>query len=708
MKDQPNPAASEPWSIPTGWAWSTMGEAATVVSGGTPSTREPDNFGGDIPWITPNDLSGYAAKTIAAGERFITQKGLDESSAVLVPPRTVLFSSRAPIGYVVIAERQLATNQGFKNFILKPGLEPDYVYYYLQRAKPLAIAMASGTTFLEISAKACARLPIPIPPISEQRRIVAKIEELFSDLDAGVTALQRVRANLKRYRAAVLKAAVEGRLTEEWRSLHRTAIAPTSGPGSPDPSRPGKKRAGRLWGAGFVPELTTEERSRVPATWTWMKVRDLGPNPEEVVQVGPMSMKSSEFSESGVPVLNVGCVQWDWIEESKLDFLPEAIASRFDRYRVRRGDVLFTRSGTVGRCAVASSEQDGWLMTFHLLRARPDPSMCQPRFLRMVFEGAPHIRRQREKGSVGSTRAGFNTNLLASLDVSVPPFAEQTEIVAEVDRRLSAADAAETQVEHTLQRATRFRQAILKRAFEGKLVAQDACDDVDTGFLSATTLSPEPARAALHIAGRRVGGVNFRRGAIAAYAVQALHASPHFGRTQLEKVLHIVQAHLDVDLSLQFKRHAAGPFDKAIFPLESLAQKKGWFTAIKRPKYGVRYEPGPNIRDRLGAAHRILGGKRDALDMLLRYVRRMDTEQAELFATVYAAWNDLLIDQRPTEEEAIIAEVHGWHPSKLRFTPARISECIRWLRRKGIVPRGTGGRTQISIPGRPLVRRTLS
>lgn len=316
---------------------------------------------------------------------------------------------------------------------------------------------------------------VMLPPEREQLRIVAKIEELFSDLDAGVAALERVRANLKRYRAAVLKAAVEGRLTEEWRKQHPSAQP--NAPRSVPPKSAGKKRAGRLWGAGFVPELTLEERDRVPSTWTWMKVKDLGPDPEDVVQVGPMSMKSSDFADSGVPVLNVGCVKWDWIDESKLDFMPETIASGFDRYRVRRGDVLFTRSGTVGRCAVASNEQDGWLMTFHLLRARPDPSVCQPRFLRMVFEGASHIRRQREKGSVGSTRAGFNTNLLASLDVPLPPLAEQAEIVAEVDRRLSVADAAEQQVEHALQRAARLRQAILKRAFDGKLVPQDPTDE---------------------------------------------------------------------------------------------------------------------------------------------------------------------------------------------------------------------------------------
>src|SRR5437867_4392786 len=93
-----------PFDIPNKWAWTTMGEIADVIGGGTPRTNDPENWdGGTIPWITPADLSGYTAKHIAHGERYISEKGLDESSARMMPPGTVLFTSRAPVGYVAIA-----------------------------------------------------------------------------------------------------------------------------------------------------------------------------------------------------------------------------------------------------------------------------------------------------------------------------------------------------------------------------------------------------------------------------------------------------------------------------------------------------------------------------------------------------------------------------------------------------------------------------
>jgi type I restriction enzyme S subunit len=230
-----------------------------------------------------------------------------------------------------------------------------------------------------------------------------------------------------------------------------------------------KKRAGRLWGSGSVPKISDEERANIPNSWVWAKVKDLGFDPDETVQVGPMSMQSKDFEDDGLPVLNVGCVQWGYFVESKLNYLPSHKAAEFGRYKIQSGDVLFTRSGTVGRCAVARERQNGWLMTFHLLRVRPNPEKCIPDYLQIVFEGANHIRKQTRDASIGTTRAGFNTNLLAMLDIPLAPLDEQQRIVAEVERRLSVVRQVESVVEAGLVRAGRLRRAVLRSAFEGRL-----------------------------------------------------------------------------------------------------------------------------------------------------------------------------------------------------------------------------------------------
>ena len=204
-------------ALPDSWRWVTIGEISEVIGGGTPSTIELDNFGGDIPWITPADMSAHIGKAIAHGARSISAKGLEGSGARWLPKGAVLFSSRAPIGYVAIASQPVTTNQGFKSFMPARGIDSDYLYYWLTSAKPLAEKLASGTTFLEISGAKAALIPFPIAPAAEQIRIVAKLEELLSDLDAGVAELKAAQKKLAQYRQSLLKSAVEGALTAEWR-----------------------------------------------------------------------------------------------------------------------------------------------------------------------------------------------------------------------------------------------------------------------------------------------------------------------------------------------------------------------------------------------------------------------------------------------------------------------------------------------------------
>ena len=147
----------------------------------------------------------------------ISRIGLANSSAKVMPAGSVHFSSRAPIGYVVISAESLATNQGFKSLVPAPGIFNEYVYYYLLASREYARKRASGTTFLELSGKAFGRLLIPLAPQNEQNRIIAKIQELFSELDKGVESLKTARGQLNVYRQAVLKHAFEGKLTAQWR-----------------------------------------------------------------------------------------------------------------------------------------------------------------------------------------------------------------------------------------------------------------------------------------------------------------------------------------------------------------------------------------------------------------------------------------------------------------------------------------------------------
>lgn len=171
-----------------------ISEIAQVVGGGTPSTKEEDNYANSgVAWITPKDLSGYTQKYIANGSRDISEKGLNSSSAKLMPKGTVLVSSRAPIGYVAIADGPLATNQGFKSLVPnKDVVTSEYLYYVMKQSKSALEQVATGTTFKEVSGSVMKNFEIDIPNLDEQERVVS----ILAPIDQKIELLQTINDNL--------------------------------------------------------------------------------------------------------------------------------------------------------------------------------------------------------------------------------------------------------------------------------------------------------------------------------------------------------------------------------------------------------------------------------------------------------------------------------------------------------------------------------
>ena len=201
--------------LPKDWKCVKLSEIGKIISGGTPSTSISEYWDGSINWIAPSDLTGYKNIRIKSGKKSITELGLKKSSARLMPKGSILFSCRAPIGYTVIADDELCTNQGFKSIIPFDFVDSLYIYYFLKASKQEAEKVASGTTFKEISLKSFSELSFPLPPLETQQTIVSKIEELFIKLDKGIEDLKTAHQQLKTYRQSVLKWAFEGKLTNE-------------------------------------------------------------------------------------------------------------------------------------------------------------------------------------------------------------------------------------------------------------------------------------------------------------------------------------------------------------------------------------------------------------------------------------------------------------------------------------------------------------
>ena len=183
----------DPITNSKGWKVDRLGNQAKIVGGGTPKTSEPSFWNGDVPWITPKDLSVSNSLTIRNGERFITAEGLKNSSAEMLPAETVLFTSRAPIGYLAIAQNPLCTNQGFKCFICGSNLVPLYLLFYLDQIMDVVKGMASGATFKEISASTAKQIPILCPPLSLQKEFADNVEQINQNIEVQQKDLDRLQ-----------------------------------------------------------------------------------------------------------------------------------------------------------------------------------------------------------------------------------------------------------------------------------------------------------------------------------------------------------------------------------------------------------------------------------------------------------------------------------------------------------------------------------
>ena len=331
------------------------------------------------------------------------------------------------------------------------------------------------------------RTKIPLAPLPEQHRIVAKIESLFARLDEGVAALKRAETNLERYRASVLKAAVEGRLTEKWRR-ENTPIET----GEELLRRILAERPPRNWKAKYKEPATpdTSGLPRLPEGWCWATVDQVS----DGVHYGSSTKTSTEHE--GVPVLRMGNIQDGMLNLDNLKYLPPD-HPEFPRLLLTAGDLLFNRTNSaelVGKTAVYRGRPNPCSFASYLIRVR----LLRPHLSQVVANAlnGPHGRAW--VASVVSQQVGqanVNGTKLRAFPFPLPPETEQEEIVRQ------SADAADSVTRSTeainallLHRAAALRQSILKRAFTGRLVSQDLADEPASVLLERIRAEREGAR----------------------------------------------------------------------------------------------------------------------------------------------------------------------------------------------------------------------
>ena len=471
------------WALADGWAWTTLGEIADLVGGGTPSRRVPEYFNGDIVWLTPTQIPKDRITVISDSQERITEEGLRKSSARLLPPGTVLMTSRASIGYVAVAGTEVTTNQGFASFVCKERVYNFYLAYWLWGNADAFVQRATGTTFKEISKSKLRPFEFLLPPLPEQHRIVAEIETQFTRLDAGVAALERAQANLRRYKASVLKAACEGRLVHTEASLARAESRDYEPAGQLLARILAERRArweaehpGKRYKEPAPPD--TESLPALPEGWAWATVEQSAAHEPRSITDGPFgsNLKTAHYTESGPRVIRLQNVGNGEFHDEKAHISQDHFET-LRKHEIFTGDLIIAALGkSLPRACIIPAYVGPAIVKADCIRFKPHPSLGVAQYLNAALNSET-LKRIAASIVHGVGRPRLNQKEVKSLPVPLPSFAEQRRIAEEVERRLSVVAALEASVSAALARARRLRQAVLKQAFEGRLVEQHPDDE---------------------------------------------------------------------------------------------------------------------------------------------------------------------------------------------------------------------------------------
>lgn len=470
MKDKKNLP-----ELPKGWVWTTSNELIKEIESGKRPAGGVDKYTNGIPSIGGEHLNSNGGFNFL-NLKFVPEEFFNNMSKGQIRKGDILIvKDGATTGKVSFVSENFPFKKAAVNehvFILRFSENitlSKYIFYFLfsglgqKQIKIKGIIGGINKNFINY-------IETPLPPLPEQHRIVARIEELFTKLDAGIDALKKVKTQLKRYRQAVLKYAFEGKLTEEWREEHRGELEPASVL-LEKIKEERKKKLGKKYKE--LPPVDTENLSELPDGWVWIGLNDIAEFKNGI--------NFSKDQKGGEGILTIDVL--NMYSKSifvNLDNLYRVNKSVKDEYLLKYGDILFVRSSVkregVGWASAFKEATEPVTFCGFIIRARLQEPRISPEyityFLRTNFARELIVNRGSQV-----TITNISQNSLGKIPVPLPSATEQHKIVEEIERRFSVADEVEKVIEQSFKQAERLRQSILKKAFEGKLVPQDPTDE---------------------------------------------------------------------------------------------------------------------------------------------------------------------------------------------------------------------------------------
>lgn len=393
-----------------GWEIKTIGEVCEIVNGGTPKTGVAKYWDGEHRWITPAEMGKRSSPYITETKRTLTDAGLANSSAQPLPPFSVILSSRAPIGHLVINEEQMATNQGCKGLVPRKEIDHKFLYYYLSSIVDLLNDLGTGATFKELSGGKLKEVAIPVPPLAEQQRIVGLLNEAFEGL---ATAKANAEKNLQNARALF--------------ESHLQAVFTQRGEG-------------------------------------WVETT-IGAEIKFIDYRGKTPVKTL----SGVRLITAKNVKMGYLQETPMEFIATASYKGWmTRGIPKKGDVLFTTEAPLANVAQLDTDERV-AFAQRIIIMQPNAARLDSTFLKYLLLSQPVQQRIRTKGT-GATVQGIKASLLKLIEISFPKsLATQQEIVSKLDDVREETQRLARLYERKLAALEELKKSLLHQAFSGDL-----------------------------------------------------------------------------------------------------------------------------------------------------------------------------------------------------------------------------------------------
>ncbi|MFA7658308.1 MAG: restriction endonuclease subunit S [Candidatus Gastranaerophilaceae bacterium] len=637
---------SYPYELPYNWEWVRLSALCSLDAGKKVSDVS-------LPLLNARYLRKKIDKVLIDSGFFVKQRDI----MILVDGENS--------GEIFIVPEDGIMGSTFKQLSINSFVNLDFVLHILAFYQDLFRNSKKGAAIPHLDKTLFKNLIIGLPPLKEQKRIVEKLEQiipLINEYSKNEEKLTEINEKLPtKLRQAILQYAAEGKLVSQ---------NPNDEPASEllkkiESEKEQLIKQDKLKKDKLLELIDDEEIPYIiPKNWHWCRLGSI----TKIVEYGT-SEKAHEKA-IGIPILRMNNIQNGKIDYKQLKYVNRNIKD-LPRLYLKKNDLLFNRTNSyelVGKMGIFEKESNKYTLASYLIRISLFDNLVNPWYINYYCNSKVFRDTQIEPKIIQQCgQANFNGTKLKSTIIPLPPLEEQKRIVAKVDQLMKLCDELEEQIKNP-KLATKILEKISKNL---PVELENVIDIVS---------------------------IIEQRAALSAEIVSQLYNQKRFGAVKNEKILYLCEKHLNLDLGGQYYKMPAGPHDyKARYEVEEIFKTNKWINVVKDNTGNHEknsYSPDANFKQHKDIFNNCFKNKITEIQSIIDLFKTKTTEKCEIVATLYAVWNDLLIEGTQPTEDIIIQEFkHNWSESKERFYESDLKDELLWMKLKNIIPTGNGSKT---------------